>query len=182
MELNGTGHKQGTHLAGLGPWSARRAISIVSAAGFGAALALSVSHGVGAQDPESMSRNHGGACDNATLRGSYGRLGSGFRVAPANPALIESFVATGRRTYDGHGTFTEITSSHGTISPPNRDTPATGTYKVNPDCTGTTILLITGVPFPIETSFVIVDRGEQVNHAILSPPPQVASAIERRIR
>jgi hypothetical protein len=67
--------------------------------------------------------------------------------------------------------FTEISSSHGQITPPIRDTPGHGTYEVNADCTGTATIFIEGAPFPIETSFVIVDQGEEVKHAVMSPQP-----------
>jgi hypothetical protein len=161
----------------------RRAIRVALAAGLAAALALSLPHRAAAQEPEPAPRpDHHPVCSNATLRGSYGRLGSGIRIAPVNPALTESFVGVGLRTYDGEGGFTGISSSHGQLSPPNRNTPEAGTYEVNADCTGTTTLFITGVPFPIESSFVIVDQGKQVNHVVMSPQPQVVSVVEIRVR
>jgi len=155
----------------------RRAIPIALAASVAVALSFTVPHGVKAQDTQGQGRG----CSNETLRGDYGRLSSGIRPAPANPAVTESFVGTALRTYDGNGGFTEISSSHGQITPAIRDTPGHGTYEVHPDCTGTSMIFITGAPFPIETSFVIVGRGEEVNHAVMSPQPQVVTAVEHRI-
>ena len=36
-------------------------------------------------------------------------------------------------------------------------------------------------PFPIETSFVVVDHGDEVKHAVMSPQPQIVTAVERRV-
>lgn len=143
------------------------------AIGFGVVLASGVAHTVSARS----AHEHAG-CSNATLHGDYGRLSTGIRIAPANPAVTETFVGTGVRTYDGTGGFTEISSSHGQISSPNWNSPGQGTYIVNPDCTGTAINFIEGAPFPVESSFVIVGHGEQVKHAVMSPQPQVVSSIE----
>jgi hypothetical protein len=41
-------------------------------------------------------------------------------------------------------------------------------------------MIVPGVPFPIETSFVIVDRGRQVNEAVMSPQPNLVTAIAHR--
>jgi hypothetical protein len=43
-------------------------------------------------------------------------------------------------------------------------------------------LFLTGVPFPIVSSFVIVDGGEEVQEAVMSPPPAVVSGVQRRVR
>ena len=155
----------------------RRAISIAIAAGLAVTLAVTVPSGVTAQD-EGHGKGHGRACSNTTLRGVYGRLGSGVNAVA--PGQTEAFVATGLRKYDGQGGFTETSSFHGAISGARRDIPASGTYEVDSDCTGTAMLFLPGVPFPIETSFVIVDQGEEVKHAVMSPQPQVATAVERR--
>ena len=155
----------------------QRAFPMALAASVGLALALSISNRVTAQDDQGQGR----PCSNATLRGDYGRLSSGVRVAPINPAVTESFVGTALRTYDGNGGFTEISSSHGQLTPAIRDVAGHGTYEVHADCTGTSTIFITGAPFPIETSFVIVGRGEEVDHAVMSPQPQVVTAVEHRV-
>ena len=182
MQFNSTVNAQQTHPVQPRTGSPRRAIPLTIAATVAVIVAAGVFHGVTAQDAQSTGgAEHGRECSNATLRGDYGRLSSGIRPAPANPALTESFVGTGLRTYDGQGAFTEVSSSHGQISPPNRNTPGTGTYEVNADCTGTSMIFIPGAPFPIETSFVIVDHGDEVKHAVISPQLQIVTAVERRV-
>ena len=151
----------------------RRAILVALATVGAAVVALSVPRGASAQDEE-RSR----ACSNATLQGDYGFLVSGTRGA--GPGLTESFVGTGLRTYDGHGNFTHVDSSHGQLTGAARDREASGTYEVNANCTGKATMIVPGVPFPIETSFVIVDRGRQVNEAVMSPQPNLVTAIAHR--
>jgi hypothetical protein len=177
MQLNDINNAQETHLTKSRTWLSRGAIPIALASGFAGVLAVSVPHRVAAQDAQGQGRE----CSNATLRGDYGRLSSGIRPAPANPTVTESFVGTALRTYDGNGGFTEISSSHGQITPAIRDTAGHGTYEVRADCTGTSMIFITGAPFPIETSFVIVGHGEEVEHAVMSPQPQVVTAVEHRV-
>jgi hypothetical protein len=173
MQFNSNINEEGTHITNFRNPLLRRAIQAAVATGLVAMLAGSVPRGVTAQDD-----GHGPACSNATLRGDYGFLVGGIRGA--GPGLTESFVGTALRTYDGHGNFTHIDSSHGQLSGAARDREASGTYEVNANCTGTATMIVPGVPFPIETSFVIVDRGRQVNEAVMSPQPNLVTAIAHR--
>ena len=173
--FNDTINAQGTRLAGTRTRLLRRAIPIAAAAGLVVTLALTFPRSVTADDDERR-----GACGNATLRGDYGFLVSGIRGA--GPGRTESFVGTGIRTYDGHGGFTGMDSTHGQLTGADRNRPVTGTYEVNADCTGTAMLFIPGPPFPVETTFVIVDNGKEVKEAVMSPQPNLVTAVQRRIR
>ena len=171
MQFNS--NEERTHIANVSkPWL-RWTIQAAVATGLVAMLAVSVPRGVTAQDD-----GPGRACSNATLRGDYGFLVGGIRGA--GPGLTESFVGTGVRTYDGHGNFTHIDSTHGQTTGAARDREASGTYEVNANCTGTAMMIVPGVPFPIETSFVIVDRGRQVNDAVMSPQPNLVTGVAHR--
>ena len=72
-------------------------------------------------------------CSNATLKGTFAHTASGFVMAP--PAMAGPVAGAGTDTFDGNGgiTTTAIVSLNGNIVPVT----ATGTYTVNPDCTGT---------------------------------------------
>jgi hypothetical protein len=72
-------------------------------------------------------------CSNATLKGTFAHLATGFVTAP--PAMAGPLTGVGTDTFDGNGgvTSTATVSINGNIVPLS----ATGTYKVNPDCTGT---------------------------------------------
>ena len=151
----------------------RRALQAIVAASVVAVVVVSAPRRLTAQD-----EGRGRTCGNATLRGDYGFVVGGTRGA--GPGLTESFVGTGLRTYDGHGNFTHIDSSHGQLTGAALDREAFGTYEVNANCTGTARMTVPGLPFPVESSFVIVDRGAQVNEAVMSPQPNLVTAIARR--
>jgi hypothetical protein len=145
------------------------------AAGLVATLALSAAPPVAANDDAP-----GRACSNRTLRGDYGILISG--IAPEGPSgKLEMTVGTALRTYDGHGNFRQVDNVHGQISGAVVDRQGSGTYEVKADCSGTATLFLTGVPFPIVASLVIVGGGEEVKEAVMSPPPAVVSGVQRRV-
>ena len=111
-----------------------------------AVLALAISPSAKADDK---------GCTNATLKGTFAHTASGFVIAP--PAIAGPLAGAGIDTFDGKGGVkTSATLSlNGNIIP----VIATGTYKVNPDCTGTYVI-------PGTTLFlVIADNGNEI-HAI----------------
>ena len=164
------------HLSKTLSLSLRRGLSVAIAAGLMATLALTIPRAVAANDD-----SPGRACSNRTLRGDYGILISG--IAPEGPSgQLETTVGTALRTYDGQGNFMQVDSVHGQISGAVVDRQGSGAYEVRADCSGTATLFLTGVPFPIVSSFVIVEGGEEVKEAVMSPPPAVVSAVQRRVR
>ena len=121
---------------------------------------------------------YGPKCNNATLKGGYGALVSGFRGI--GPMVTEMFVGTSLRAYDGAGGFTEIANQHGAITGVVVNGQATGTYHVNSDCTGTSTLILPP-PFPtVVSSFVIVDDGKEVREVVMSPLANIVTATLRK--
>ncbi len=154
--------------------SIRRAIPFVIVASLMAALALAAPRGLTAKNDGRVR-----ACSDRTLRGDYGILISG--TAPSGPSgQTATIIGTALRTYDGHGKFTQIDNVHGQVSGAIADRPGSGTYQVNADCSGTTTLFLTGVPFPSETSIVIVDDGREIKEVVMSPPPALVTAVQTR--
>ena len=151
----------------------RQAILVAAAAGVAAIAALAL--------PSTVTANEDGhrECGNRTLRGDYGILVSGIRGA--GPGLTESFVGTALRTYDGNGQFTQVDNSHGSVTGARVNVPATGTYAVNSDCTGTSMIFFPGAPFPVETAFVIVDQGEEVKDIVMAPQSNLVTAVLTRV-
>jgi hypothetical protein len=149
-------------------------IPLATAAGLVAIAALTLPWTVTAVDDDRR------VCSERTLRGDYGIQVSGIRAA--GPGTTESFVGTGLRTYDGQGGFTQVDNSHGQLTGAARDVPATGTYEVNADCSGTSLIVFPGAPVAVETAFVIVDGGAEVNDAVMAPQPNLVTAILRRVR
>jgi hypothetical protein len=102
-------------------------------------------------------------CSSHTLRGSYGYNGGG------KMGTIE-FFSIGTATFDGVGNFTWTSS----------DFPGelmTGTYEVNPDCTGEAVYNFPEwleAP-PTGSKLVIVDNGREFYVVPTPPAPFVPS-------
>ena len=148
-------------------------IALLIAAGLAVMAGVALSRQAAAQEAR-----HDEPCDDGTLRGQYGVLVTGVRAI--GPASTEQFVAVGVRTFDGTGQFTDVASFHGAVLPAFRGGHVSGTYHVNPDCTGTSIFQLRA-PFPtIESDFVIVDHGRRINEAVMSPQPNIVTAVYQR--
>jgi hypothetical protein len=99
-------------------------------------------------------------CSNATLKGEYAFGGTNY-------TNVEVF--NGIKVFDGNGHLTQRDYSGGSVpvefAPPGQET---GTYTVNPDCTGSMVLagLAEGV---INVLFVISDGGRHIRE-VVSPP------------
>jgi hypothetical protein len=110
-----------------------------------------------AAQPDKSSR----ACSLETIEGSYGTSTTGSIVSagPVGPVADVGVIA-----FDGDGGVSQTTtvSLNGMIMP-NR-TSISGSYVVNPDCTGDFSLTLPGPAGPITSTshFVIVDNGEEL--------------------
>ncbi len=97
-------------------------------------------------------------CSLASFRGAYGILVTGFFQQQGGPPVASNpYAAVGLVTADGVGGFsgTITESSNGNI----QSNTFTGTYAVNPDCTGS--LFVPG-PHGGTVNLVIVARGSQL--------------------
>ena len=111
-------------------------------------------------------------CSNKTLQGDYGYVAAGS-LLPA-PGASVSFGSVGMTHWDGKGhvTWLEHTVIDGHPTAPGW-TPSNGTYDVNPDCTGTAVVITPFSKDPLVLSFVIVKQGKEFHtvlnaHAIVS--------------
>ncbi len=135
----------------------------------GLALLLLTSACAFAQD-----RGHERRCTNATLKGNYGFTIAGTRPTGPPPAPIENFIGLAITNYDGHGNLTQTYgTSHGSISGDSTTDTGSGTYEINPDCSGTATLNLTGRPTPVTLRLwiVVVDGGDQINLVVMTPTP-----------
>lgn len=148
-----------------------RTKAIAAVVALGAAIAVSVSWDVSAQ---AKARR---ACGTHTLHGDYGLQGTGVRGL--GPGAFETFATISMVTYDGEGGFTADGVSHGATTGVRSGLPVSGTYYVNPDCTGGQTTNIPGVP-PLEDRFVIVDNGNEVRTVVVAPATTIATAILRK--
>ncbi len=128
-------------------------------------------------------------CTNATLHGTYAFHITGQILAPAAVAGPVSGVAL--TTFDGFGGLTQIDNVvHNGIVPVEEWRPATGSYSVNSDCTGT----FTFNPMPtnpadagpsLRVHFAITNLGAQILTVVTgSPnsPPFMASIVSTGYR
>jgi hypothetical protein len=91
-------------------------------------------------------------CSNATLRGTYSDQDTGTIVG------VGPFAGVNVDTFDGRGnlTISGMSSLNGSVSPGVE----TGTYQVNPDCTGT--YSVSGGGLTIDAFFVIDQDGNEL--------------------
>ena len=116
-----------------------------------------------------LEAQEGPACTERTIRGSYGFTFTGARPAsPAPGAPIVEGRGVGIRIFDGQGNFTEVSSVKSVNTPALIDNRFSGTYKINPDCTGTAFLLVPGMP-AAEFRFVVVKKGKEIFFTLVDP-------------
>ncbi len=146
-----------------------------------AAIALTIT------SPANAQANNG--CSITSLQGTYAFQLTGQILAPAAVAGPVSGVAL--TTFDGLGKLTQIDHVvHNGVVPVEQWRPATGTYTVNSDCTGT----FTFTPAPtnpadngpaLQVYFVLTNGANQILTTVSgSPntPPFVASIVSTGTR
>jgi len=114
-------------------------------------------------------------CSVASLQGTFAYTGTGFIVTPA--AFAGPFAEVGTQTFDGKGatTTTFTASRNGNIF----QATFTGTYTVNPDCTGTFNLSSAELGFSVPLFFVIDDNLTEFR-AVETLPGAVVTRIARK--
>ena len=101
-------------------------------------------------------------CSNRTLRGDYGFAIDGTLTLPS-PAPTPLLRGLAMQRFDGHGSFTQVDFITLDGVPATSDwRPATGTYQVNADCTGTMKINFEDGSPSLNLRLVVVDRGRKV--------------------
>lgn len=120
-----------------------------------------------------------GDCSNRTLRGEYAFAIEGFALGGPTALPLRGVAMT---KFDGRGNLSQV--DHVVLNgmlPPVDWTPATGTYAVNPDCTGRAQINILGSPFsPVILRFVVSKNGKQIN-TVVSKLGYVVSSLGVRV-
>ena len=113
-------------------------------------------------------------CSNHTLFGDYGFALEGTFLGPGLP-----FRGVVMQHYDGKGNLTQVDHVVVNGMPPAEEwTAGSGTYSVNPDCTGAAVINAAGNP-PINLHFVIVRQGKEIHQVVDS---NAATAVGTRVR
>jgi hypothetical protein len=114
-------------------------------------------------------------CSNATLQGEYA---FGVTNYVGNPIVV----VAGIKVFDGNGNLTQRDYGGDSVpaefSPPGQET---GTYTVNPDCTGSMVINLnapvpTGSTGVINILFVISNGGRHIHEVVseFTPPGSTA--------
>jgi hypothetical protein len=138
----------------------RRAMPLAMAIGLAATLAVSISWRVTADEDE---RSGEARCSNRTLRGDYGFSIDGQILAGPSPILVRGVAMT---RFDGQGNLSQVdfVTLNGVGGTDWR--PATGTYDLNPDCTGTMELDFPDPSPTLRLRLVVVDRGREIRTVV----------------
>lgn len=124
--------------------------------------------------PMANAQNKG--CSNATLKGTFAEKDNGFIPNPP-PTPASLFAGVNLDTFDGKGTITAV--GFATVDGNGGLQTETGTYRVNPDCTGTYEVQISPGGFTAHAFFVIDDGGNELQ-IIVTDPGTVITCIARK--
>jgi hypothetical protein len=108
-----------------------------------------------------------GHCSNRTLFGDYGAAVEGVLLnIPGLPPEAQ-FRGLSMTHFDGKGNLTSVEHIvvNGTPLQPG-STAASGTYTVNPDCTGTAGVNTPNSPVPLNLALMVVRHGKEI-HTVL---------------
>ena len=143
-------------------------------------LAISGSGSIG-PGHSAMAQGVGRQCTDATIRGTYGIQMQGTQpVPPPQGGGTQTVMGVVVRTYRGDGTFSQVDNIKGSVTGIVPDRPGSGTYQVNPDCSGVT-LFQPGPGITIEERMAIVDRGNEIRSIVTSPLAVMVSTVQKRI-
>lgn len=144
----------------------KTAFDVAMTAGFAALLALGGAQRASADEPEVEAADAvtNAECSDHTLRGDYAFEINGTILAGPSPLLLRGVAMT---HFDGHGNLDQV--DFVTLNGAAGGTdwrPATGTYEINPDCTGKAQILPAGAP-PLNLRLVVGDRGRLVHTVVI---------------
>jgi hypothetical protein len=111
--------------------------------------------------------SHATACSNSTIKGSYAFTIHGTLFLPNGSTVLVDGIA--KATFDGKGNFTQVdaVSDNGILDAPGFR-PGTGTYSVNPDCTGTQTIMVPGLP-DLHLQFIVAQGGNTIHQVVIDP-------------
>jgi hypothetical protein len=124
---------------------------------------------------------HHERCTNRSLQGDFATMVEGYFLAGPDQVPLRTVALT---YFDGRGNVTQVDHAVANgMTPPVEWTPATGTYSVNPDCTGESELNIPGNPAsPLSIRFVIADDGNLLLSVLSEPGTAITSKSTRLTR
>jgi len=119
---------------------------------------------------------HAGACSNSTIQGTYAFTIHGQVFLPdGSTPLIDGLAKT---TFDGKGNLTQLDAIavNGNVAPGWASN--TGTYSVNPDCTGTCTVTNGNQP-PVHLQMIVAQSGNTIHDMVIDPGIATTAEAER---
>jgi hypothetical protein len=109
---------------------------------------------------------HAGACSNSTIQGTYAFTIHGQVFLPDGSTLLIDGLA--KTTFDGKGNLTQLdaVAANGNVAPGWASN--TGTYSVNPDCTGT-FTVTNGSQPPVHLQMIVAQSGNTIHDMVIDP-------------
>ena len=106
------------------------------------------------------------ACDNSTIRGSYAFTIHGTIFLPNGATILIDGIAL--QFFDGKGNFKQVdaVADNGVLMPGWR--PGSGSYSVNPDCTGTQTLSVPGMG-DLHLQMIVAQGGNTIHQVVIDP-------------
>jgi hypothetical protein len=119
---------------------------------------------------------HATACSNSTVRGTYAFTIHGTIFLPDGSTLLIDGIA--KQTFDGKGNMTQVdaVATNGNLAPGWR--PGTGTYSVNPNCTGTQTISVPGMP-DLHLQIIVAQSGNTIHQVVIDPGVATTAEGER---
>jgi len=113
-------------------------------------------------------QSNSAACKNTLIAGNYAFTVQGTKLAGAGPTGPQVGVAMTQ--FDGKGGLSQIdtVTIDGQVVADWTHTPATGTYSVNADCTGTFTINFTDGRPPVVANFVVGVNGDEIDTVVIS--------------
>ncbi len=115
-------------------------------------------------------------CSNATIQGTYAFTIHGTILnSDGSTLLIDGLAKT---TFDGKGNLTQLdaVAINGNVAPGWASN--TGTYTVNPDCTGT-FTVTNGSQSPVHLQMIIARSGNTIHDMVTDPGFATTAEAER---
>lgn len=119
---------------------------------------------------------HASACSNMTLKGTWATSIHGQIFLPDGTTLVVAGISISTNDGEGNSTGFDAVGVNGNTVPGWR--PTSGTYTVNPDCTGTATGVIPGMP-DLHTQFIISQSGNTMHYVVMNPGFATAGDSER---
>ena len=122
---------------------------------------------------------HASACSNLTIKGTYAFTIHGTVFLPGGFTLLIDGLA--KTTFDGNGNITQLdaVAANGNVAPGWRV--STGTYSVNPDCTGS-FTITNGDQPPIDAQFIVAQAGNTIHAMVIDQGFATTSDAERVVK